>query len=442
MVLGGGLAGISTTRHLLKHGYKVTLIEKRPYLGGKAFSFQDPETKDEVDNGQHIFMGCCTQYLDLLKTIGTYNKAFLQSKLEIEIELYGQRSHLSSTPFLGPLHMLPSLIKYKHMNLSDKLLTVYAMILAKFTNRSKNIKSLDNQTFYQWLKKRHQTERAIKNLWNLIILPTLNDDVKQVSANMGLMVIQEGFLKKYKDATIGYSTVGLNSLTGEPAKQYIQNNGGCLLMGKSAKSILMTDERINAIKLSDNSLITADAYVSALPFNELLKLLPVQLSKIPFFSKTNKLNSSPILGIHIWYDRPVMEGELMTFIDSPIQWVFNKTIIQNHNLYSSQYICISVSGAWEYINESKETLLDIFSTEMRRLFPKAQTANIEKFLVVKQPEATLRCNLGVTKLRPSQKTPIPNMFLAGEWTDTGWPSTMESAVRSGTLAANFVIESI
>ena len=107
VVLGGGLAGISTTRHLLKHGYKVTLIEKRPYLGGKAFSFQDPETKDEVDNGQHIFMGCCTQYLDLLKTIGTYNKAFLQSKLEIEIESYGQRSNLSSTPFLRPLHMLP-----------------------------------------------------------------------------------------------------------------------------------------------------------------------------------------------------------------------------------------------------------------------------------------------------------------------------------------------
>lgn len=442
MVLGGGLAGISTTRHLLKHGYKVTLIEKRPYLGGKAFSFQDPEVKNEVDNGQHIFMGCCTQYLDLLKEIGSSHKAFLQSKLEIEIELHGQRSHLSSTPFLGPLHMLPSLMKYKHINLADKLLIVYAMIIAKFTNRSKNIRSLDNQTFYQWLKKRHQTEHAIKNLWNLIILPTLNDDVKQVSANMALMVIQEGFLKKYGDATLGYSTVGLNSLTGDPAKQYIQNKGGHLLMGKSAKSILMTNGRINAIKLSDNSLITADAYVSALPFDELLKLLPAQLSETPFFSKTNKLNSSPILGIHIWYDRPIMKETLMTFIDSPIQWVFNKTIIQNHNLCSNQYVCISVSGAWEYINKSKESLLNIFSKEMQRLFPKAQTANIEKFLVVKQPEATLRCNMGVAKLRPSQKTPVQNMFLAGEWTDTGWPSTMESAVRSGALAASFVTESI
>ena len=441
-MLGGGLAGISTAHHLLKYGYGVTLVEKRPYLGGKAFSFHDHQIEDEVDNGQHIFMGCCTQYLNLLETLGTSGKTFLQTKLEIEVELDGKRSHLSSMPFLGPLHLFPSLMKYKHISFVDKIMTIYAMVIAKFTNRAKNIEYLDNQTFYQWLKKHRQTERTIKNLWNLIILPTLNDDVKKVSANMGLMVFQKGFLKKYKDATLGYSTVGLSSLTGKPAEQYIKNKGGYLVMGKSAKSIMVSHGMIDAIKLSDNSLISADAYVSALPFDELLHILPTQLSEIPFFSHASKLNSSPILGIHIWYDSPIMERNFMTFIDSPVQWVFNKTMMQNRNLNTNQYICISVSGAWGYINKSKEYLIDLFSKEMQRLFPKARTASIEKFLVVKQPQATLSCSPGSSLLRPSQKTPIPNMFLAGEWTDTDWPSTMEGAVRSGVFAANFVSELI
>ena len=270
----------------------------------------------------------------------------------------------------------------------------------------------------------------------------MNDDIRHVSADMGLMVLQEGLLKKPGDATLGYSKVGLTSLTGEPARRYLEERGGRLVMGRSVRSIIMEDGSLSAVELSDGSVLHANAYVSALPFDELLQVLPDEVSKSSFFSIAARLSSSPIVGIHLWYDKSIMEQDFVAFLNSPVQWVFNKTLIQGSNGYTGQHICISVSGAWDYIDRPKEELRQLFSQEMERLFPRARSAQIERFLVVKQPQATFRCVPGVAQLRPPQATPIPNLFLAGEWTDTGWPSTMEGAVRSGVFAAEAVASRI
>ena len=436
--MGGGLAGLSAARCLVERGHKVKLIEMRPFLGGRAFSFRDREIDVEVDNGQHVFMGCCTYYIDFLRAIGALDKAYLQDKLRIEVVSDGSHGVLASTKFLGPLHLFPSFLRYPHLGLGDKLLAVYGLIAAKLAKRAANRERLDEQTFYDWLKARRQTERAISNLWNLIILPTLNDDIHDVSADMGLMILQEGLLKKPGDAAIGYSRVGLTSLAGEPARRFLESRGSELLMGRAVKSIGIQGGAVQSVELSDGSSLKANAYVSALPFRELLELLPNEVASSHFFDGASKLSSSPIVGIHLWYDRTIMDQDFLAFLDSPVQWVFNKTLIQGSDAHAGQHVCISISGAWDYVDRPKEELRELFAREMERLFPRARGAVIEKSLVVKQPQATFRCLPGAGRNRPPQRTPVSNLFLAGEWTETGWPSTMEGAVRSGVFAAEAV----
>ena len=243
-------------------------------------------------------------------------------------------------------------------------------------------------------------------------------------------------MKGPAEAAIGLSRVGLTSLNGEPAKRLLEEKGARLILGKAVRSLGLDDGRVSGVELSDSEILEADAYVSALPFQVLAQVLPDELSGDAFFSSASALSSSPIVGIHLWYDSPIMDQDYEAFLDSPVQWVFNKSLIQGADSDTGQYVCISLSGAWSYIDTPKEELTEIFTQEMSRLFPRARSARVEKSLVVKERDATFRSQPGASKHRPPQTTPIPNLFLAGEWTDTGWPSTMEGAVRSGVFAAD------
>ena len=439
-VLGGGLAGLSAARSLVEMGFDVTLVEKRPFLGGRAFSFYSRETDIEVDNGQHVFMGCCTYYIDFLRAINAYGDAVLQDSLRAEVALDGVRGTLSSSPMLGPFHLIPSFIRYPHIGASDKIRALFGLLKASLTDRRKNVESLDSQTFYDWLKSNHQSERTIENLWNLIILPTLNDDVRSVNADMALMVVQQGLLKKPRDASIGYARVGLSSIAGVPGRQFIEDNGGSVILRKSLQSLLFDGDIVDGAQLSDGTTLQADAYVSALPYETLLDLLPPKLVTDPFFGPIAGLTSAPIVNVHLWYDRQVMKDAFIAFLESPIQWVFNRSLIQGKPDPSGQYVCISLSGAWDFIDRPKGELKEMFEEEMMRVFPLARSAAIRKSLIIKQPNATFRCVPGVSSRRPSQTTPIDNLFLAGDWTNTDWPSTMEGAVRSGVYAARALSE--
>lgn len=439
-VLGGGLAGLSASRRLAEHSYRVTLVEARRFLGGRAFSFYDDQVDWEIDNGQHVFMGCCSYYVDFLSWAGTMDCAYLQPKLRTEVILNGKSGVISSTPLLGPLHLLPSFLLYPHLSLAEKARAAYALINMKLADRRKLKGQLDWETAYDWLRRHGQSERAIENLWNLIILPMLNDDVRDVSADMALMVFQEGLLRSPKFAAIGFSRVGLTSLAGSPAQSRLEAAGNEVVLGRAVRSICVERGRVTGVDLTGGSSIEADAYVSALPFDVLLKVLPEDVASGEFFSTAASLSYSPIVGIHLWYDRTVMDQDFAVFLDSPVQFVFNKTAIQGNNGYPGQYLCISLSGAWEFAGKSKDELRDMFSREMERLLPKARGASIERFLAVKQQQATFRPAPGSATHRLPHGTPIENLYLAGDWTDTGWPSTMEGAVRSGVFAADLVAQ--
>ncbi len=445
VVLGGGLAGMAAACHLLDAGCSVTLVEKRPYLGGRAFSFTDRETGQVVDNGQHVFLGCCTYYIDFLKKIGTLERAHLQPRTHVPVvKPGGPTSSIAAGRLPKPLHMLPSFLAYKHLGLWDKLTAIYALLLLNVTNRHKP--RLRQETFGRWLRRHRQTQRSIDNFWDLIVKPCANDSVDDVSASSAMMIFQEGILKDPDSSRIGYAREGLSSLMGEAAKAYLESNGAKLLTGHSATALRLEDTpqagqpTVTAVELSNRSALEADAFVSALPLANLQPLLPPPLAENTFFASLDGLETAPIVNVYLWYDRPVMEQDFVALVDSPLQWVFNKSAIMGQDGAGGQYLTVSLSAAFDYVKQPRLEVQQMCTEAMKEAFPKTRNARLTRALVVRQDNATFRCLPGSDSARPTSRTPVTNLFLAGDWTHTGWPSTMESAVRSGVAAAHAVLK--
>ena len=435
VVIGGGLAGMAAACDLADRGHPVALMEKRPFLGGRAFSFREPDTGQEIDNGQHVFLGCCTAYIDFLKKLGALHNTHIPPRLDVSILGYGGRKGvLRSVNLPAPFHLAPSLLSYPYLSWSEKLRVLYGGLRIYMTKRRDGEGRPGGETFASWLKRHHQTDSAIDRFWNLIILPTLNDDISEVSADMGLMVFQESVLKSRASAGIGYAKVGLSELVSEATKSYLSARGGEVLLGAGAREIAVDSDMVCGVHTS-NGVVKGDWYISALPSYDLTAMLPPSLADGDFFSRAKGLSYSPIVDVHIWYDRPVMEEIFSGFVDSPLQWVFNKTSMRGDKGDSGQYLCISLSGAWQYADMPKQEIREMFLDEMKSVFPRARDAQVERLLIVKQPRATFRSVPGVEAHRLPSATPISNLFLAGEWVDTGWPGTMEGAVRSGRTAA-------
>ena len=451
MVLGGGVAGIATAVYLLDRGYRVDLIEARGFLGGRSFSFIDKEREVAVDNGQHVITKCCSQFLDLLQRLGALDRWYQQPRLQLPVlDSRGNAGTLSSSRLPSPFHLAPSFFRYSHLGFRDKLRVALALVLAKFTDRHQPY--LEQITFKDWLDRRGQTERAVQNFWNLLLIPTLNDQVQDVSAHLGLMIVQEGMLAGSHSADLGYAQDGLLDALGEPAREHLSNRGARLILSDPVRSLMAKSGQVQAVELRSGEIWSGRIFVSALPFDALLRVLPPDALRMPYFQRLTGLESSPIVNVHLWYDREVMAQDFCVFVDSPLQWVFNKSRIYARSRLglkktgladrrgsdAGQYICISLSAAWEHIDQPREALAERFIDEMARVFPEAKKALVERAVVVKQRHATFRCLPGINGLRPSSATPYSNLFLAGEWTNTGWPSTMESAARSGYNAAQAV----
>lgn len=433
IVAGGGLAGLAAACDLADAGFRVTLVEKRPFLGGRAYSYVDRASGFEVDNGQHVFLGCCGEYIAFLKRLGVWKNAHLQRHLRVRVidKVWGE-SVLSASALPAPLHLLPSLLRFRSLSPAEKLLAVYAFSRIRSLDRSRD-PGLDHVTFEEWLRQHGQSDHAIRSLWNLIIQPTLNDHISRVSADLALLVFQEGFLRRREGANVGWAKVGLTSLLGQAARRYIEARGGEVRTGAALEGLEVEDGRVSKARL-DGGEVEAGAFVIALPPAAALSVLPGVLARDGFFSRLGKIGGSPIVNVHLWYDRTVWRGDFAAFLNTPLQWAFNKSRLWGQE-GDGQYIDISLSGAHEWMPVPAREMIDFFRKEMEALFPAARGAELRRALVVKQRDATFAPRPGIAELRPPQVTPIPNLFLAGDWTQTGWPATMESAVRSGRLVA-------
>ena len=427
VVCGGGLAGIAAACEAAGHGAEVTLIERRPFLGGKAFSFTDPDSGREVDNGQHVFLGCCPAYIGLLRLLGTLGHTTLQGRLDTPVrDRAGRRGRLRAARLPAPLHLGPSFAAYPLLTPAERARALPALA-ALAALRPDAREALDGRSFGDWLTEHGQGERAIARFWDLIVLPTCNDRSDRVSAALAAFVFHEGFLRTSTGSAIGWSRVGLTRLVDPAARAYLEARGGRVLTGRAVAAA-----DAGGVELGDGDRHDADAVVLALPPGRAIEVCPEALPG------QAAIASSPIVNVHLWYDRPVMDEPFTAVVDSPVQWIFNRTAMGDPS-DGTHHLAISISGARDEVEVPRATLADSMRAELEHLLPAARTAGLVATAVVKEPQATFAASPGQASLRPGTSTPLPRVALAGAWTATGWPATMEGAVRSGIRAARHAI---
>ncbi|MEE8046526.1 MAG: hydroxysqualene dehydroxylase HpnE, partial [Dehalococcoidia bacterium] len=406
----------------------------------------------EIDNGQHVFVGACNEFQNYIADIGASDQIRLDERIGFPVLRRGNIGWLKARKLPGMLSNLSALVGYRHIGLVGKFRILWALFLIKMTRLSTGPTPRHDQiTFDDWLRDRWQSDETIGNFWNLIILPSLNDDITAVSAHTGIQLFKVALLGSAKNPAMGIPLSGLSTLVGENARNFIESHGGEIRTGIDVESLHVAGGSIKGVRTVSDELIEGEAVVSAVPAAAMTQLIPGGTDgPDDFFTPAEDVRTAPIVAIHIWYDRPVLSENFVAVLDSPLQWVFNDTDLKSRHELSKngtgtdtgQHIVISLSGAWEWQDHSKQELRDIFTTEMEKAFPAAKNASISKFAIVKMLEATFRVAPGSQRTRLSQRTPLPGFYLAGDWTDTGWPSTMESAVRSGNLAAEYVVEDI
>jgi hydroxysqualene dehydroxylase len=407
-VVGGGLAGIAAALELADQGAEVTLIEARSRLGGATFSVEREGLW--LDNGQHVFLRCFTAYLGLLGRLGVADRVVLQERLDIPVLAPGGRSaHLRRSGLPAPFHLAGAIARYGFLSAAERLRVLpAARALARI---DLDDPSLDERTFADWLADHGQSPRAIEALWDLITLPAVNLPAGEASLALGAMVFKVGLLDEASAADIGYAAVPLQQLHGDAAERALAEAG----VEVRAKTRVRTLGEVEA-----------DAVVLAVPHDEAATV-------VPGLEQVRGLGFSPILNVHVVYDRRVCEHEFAARLGTPAQFVFDRTA--SSGLAAGQYLAVSVSGASAYAERTLDDLRAEFVPALAELFPKARGARIERFFVTREPEATFRGAPGTRALRTGPETQVEGLYLAGAWTDTGWPATMEGAVRSGLAAA-------
>lgn len=426
-VVGGGLAGLAAALASADGGAEVELFEARPRLGGATFSFRRDGLW--IDNGQHVFLRCCKAYRGFLSRIGAEHLTVLQERMSIPVvSSRGRTGWLRRTALPAPLHLAGSLARYPFLRPADRMRAVRAALA--LSRLDPDDPELDRGTFGQWLAQHGQSAAAIGSLWNLIALPTLNIDAGEASLALAVKVFRTGLLSERDAADIGYARAPLSEVHAEPAARALRAIGAAIHLRAPVRRIEHRDGQGFEV-LAEGGSTQVDSVVVAVPHDRVADLLPSGTLADP--DGPARLGTSPIVNIHVVYDRPVMSMPFVAGVGTPVQWVFDRT--GPSGLERGQYLAVSLSGADAEIEERSEDLRQRFVPALEALFPRARQARVERFFVTREHAATFRQVAGTRSLRPPSATSLPGLYVAGAWTDTGWPATMEGAVLSGRAAA-------
>jgi squalene-associated FAD-dependent desaturase len=436
VVIGAGFAGLSAAVALCDKGFRVTVVEGKPSLGGRAYSFTDPDTSDFVDNGQHVLMGCYTETLDFLNRIGARDQLVFHEDLDIEMLSGGGRSaHLKTARLPGPLHMMGAMLGYRHLSVADRI-NVMRGGIRMLAMRARG-HELQGMTVAQLMDRLGQSEQARQCFWYPLSVATLNDEPESSSSGLLAEVLKRAFFSRRRDSAFVYSRVGLSDLYCTGARRLVELAGGCVTTRAIVESLQLGEGgRVACVRLRDGGRIEAANFISAVPAPQMLRFMPENAVADPYFARLAGLSSSPIICVHLWLDREVTESPFVGFIGTTTQWLFNKRRIfaqrgENH----PGYLSFVISGARRLVDRSYDEILEIVTRDLHAMIPRARDATIVKSLVLKEKNATMTPDLRSHELRPTAKTPIDNLFLAGDWIQTGLPATIESAVISGRAAA-------
>ena len=427
IIIGGGLSGIKAFINLKKNGLNALIIEKSSYLGGRAFSFEDPLTGNFIDNGQHVIVGACKEYLNLLKETNNSENLLQIKNYQVPVIKNNNVSMLGSKFFGGSLGLFISLIKYKHLNIKEKVSLIRLLLKIKYINLNTN----GEKKFKIWLKKNNQSDSTIKFFWDIFLKPALNEKIETIETKPALFVIKETFFSK-NPQIFGLPKVNLSTFW----DNFEKSNSKNILKKTIVKKINIYKDQIKNIVLNNGEELTANNYIFATQYSSIQKIFKDSNIKGNF---KNKLETSPILGIHFWFKDKVTDDRYIASVDSEIQWIFNTS--KNHN-NNENHIVISQSASEKWMKMDKGEIKKIFLKELNLIYPKANQKNLKKFSIVKQRDATFLCNEKNELIRNSIPLDLKNIYYSGDWRNTSWPSTMESAVISGKDVSESLLESI
>lgn len=435
-IAGGGLAGLASACALADSGFRVTLLERRPYLGGRASSYEHPGTTEMVDNCQHVLFRVCTNLVEFYRRIGVEDKIRWYDEMTF-IEPGGRTSVMHASPLPAPLHTAPSFLKFPFLNLKDKFAISRAIASLTLTTQRDT-----GQSFLDWCRRHGQTENAIERFWKPILVSALSEDLDLISISYAAQVVRES-MKSPAARHMGVPNIPLTDLYNK-AGDYLRARGGEIRFRNSLETFSPGSNKVEISTAGREEGQTKESFdhlILALPFNTIARVLPETPEAAPLREKLAHFESCPITGIHLWFDRQISDLDHAVLLDRTIQWMFHKSRLLSTRSVAPKaestgsYIELVVSASKSLVDKSRAEIVDLALKEVREFFPGARGANLVKFTVIKEIHATYSPRSGIDAYRPPQATAWPRVFLAGDWTATGWPATMESAVRSGYLAA-------
>lgn len=419
IIIGGGLAGLSAAVHLSKNKFKVTLLEASPKIGGRVYSFSDEITNTEIDNGQHILMGCYADTLNFLKMIDAFRYIKIQESLEINYLSENQntfRLKVSDLPY--PLNLLFGLLRFSKLNLFEKLSLLKLFLKIRFQDSEK----LYGLNVNQWLKQENQSEKSIRVFWEVISIGALNTSTDKASAKIFCDILKEIFWKDKTSSRIILPSLPLSKTFCEPAINFIKRNGGEVIFSERCTSLEFDNEKLIKVKTEKNVYEDFDFVISAIPYYALGKIIDKNL-----LDNQPEFHYSSILNVHLWVKENFLQEDFYAFYNSELHWLFNKVTHWN----------IVISNADKFMQMSKEEIYSLIIAELKKFIP-IKDEDILSYKVIKEKRATFIPDDFTLKNRPSTETKIKNLFIAGDWVDTKLPATIESAVRSGRIAAELI----
>ena len=437
-VAGGGVAGMSAACALAEAGLRVQLVERRGYLGGRASSYLHPGVNEIIDNCQHVLFGCCTNLVGFYRRIGVADRIHWTSEMTM-IEPGGRRSVLGPGWLPAPLHGLPKLMAAHAFTMADKVALGRA-----FSAMMRPVPSNSTESLGAWLKRNGQTQGALDRFWRLVIASALNAEIDCIALPYAAKVIRELFMNSAFAGSMGMSNLPLSELYAG-AEAFLEYSGSSVHLNTNVESAEWDSERAQWALLTRDGVVTSDLLVLALPFEATARLLP----QMPPAKGANALAHQlechehwPICSVHLWFDREITTLEHAVLLDREIHWMYNKSLLQPWRESKGSYLELVVSASRNFAKLTRELAIAQAVGELAEYFPSVAEAKLEKAALVKEMRATFGVPPGIDAARPCAVSPWPNCFLAGDWTATGWPSTMESAARSGHLAAEALCKSI
>ncbi len=428
-IAGAGLAGLAAGCALADAGYPVTVFEKRPYVGGRASSYEHPGTGEVVDNCQHVLLGCCTNLIDLYRRIGVEQKIRWYDRLTF-LEPGGRHSDIEPSFLPAPFHNTLSFLRAGSLSLADKVAIGRALL-----SILRRLPAETGGSFPDWLQRKGQTQRAIDRFWKVVLVSALNEDLDRMSVYYAAQVFRESFLKSAAGGRMGVPNVPLTELYGA-AGEYIQARGGQVRLRAGVEAIRPQPDGVSLCVNGEE--IRRDFLIAALPFQALDKALLEDPAAEALRGKLRRFETSPITGIHFWFDRQITDLDHAVLLDRTIQWMFHKSRLHaqgSEEARGGSYVELVVSSSKSLVETPRNEILELALRELGEFFPRVREARVLKSTVIKEVHATYSALPRSDEYRPGNATAWPRLFLAGDWTASGWPATMEGAVRSGYLAA-------